>query len=164
MVPYARALWIVPGVVLFLPLALAWQQARGELREGGIDPGNLGKGDWIYCVSDATNHLGGHVAYVTNENSLMHFYRSQGIRFVVVKAATSDQLFDGCGKGPQFTRSLVNAAHQNGLWIFGYNRSYGAHVKGEVAIADYVFHQGADGFVWDAEAEWESARPWIGNG
>src|SRR5262249_46366012 len=105
---------------------------------------------------------GGHVSSVTNETSLMQFYRSQGIRYVVVKAATSDQLFNGCLKTPQLTPELVADAHQSGLWLFGYNRSYGANIKGEIAIADYVFHQGADGFVWDAEAEWESSSPWIG--
>jgi len=71
-------------------------------------------------------------------------------------------LFYGCQKAPQFTKSLVNAAHESGLWIFGYNRSYGANIKGEIAIANFVFNQGADGFVWDAEAEWESGNAWIG--
>jgi hypothetical protein len=132
------------------------------MREGGIDPANLGKGDWIYCVSDATNKLGGHVSAVTNDISLMQFYRSQGIRYLIVKAATGDQLFSGCLKAPQFTSALVAAAHESGLWIFGYNRSYGANVKGEIEVANYVFHQGADGFVWDAEAEWESSSSWIG--
>lgn len=152
------------GSVLLLWLGLVCLPARAELRDGGIDPAHLGKGDWIYCLADATNHLGGHVGSVTNESSLMNFYHSQGIRYVVVKAATGDQLFSGCIKGHQFTRALVDAAHQSGLWIFGYNRSSGANLKGESAVADYVFHQGADGFVWDAEAEWESASPWIGSG
>jgi hypothetical protein len=57
----------------------------------------------------------------------------------------------------------VETAHTNGLWIFGYNRSYGANIPGEVGVADYVMSQGADGYVWDAEAEWESNSPWIGS-
>jgi hypothetical protein len=164
MVQPARALLVAPGSAALLLLSLFWPcaAARSELRDGGIDPANLGKGDWIYCVSDATNKLGGHVSAVTNETSLMQFYRSQGIRYLIVKAATSDQLFSGCLKTPQFTGALVGAAHVSGLWIFGYSRSYGANVKGEITIANYVFHQGADGFVWDAEGEWESANPWIG--
>ena len=44
----------------------------------------------------------------------------------------------------------------------GYNRSYGQNVPGEIAISDYVFNRGADGFVWDAESEWESSQTWIG--
>jgi hypothetical protein len=46
------------------------------IRDGGIDPANLGKGDWIYYTSMATNKLGGNVSSVTNENSLMLFYKS----------------------------------------------------------------------------------------
>jgi len=162
MVQHAPATPVAHGCAVLLWLCLSCVTARAELRDGGIDPANLGKGDWIYCVSDATNKLGGHISAVTNENSLMRFYRNHGIRYLVVKAATSDQLFNGCLKTPQFTSALVEAAHENGLWIFGYNRSYGADIKGEIAVANYVFHQGADGFVWDAEAEWESSNPWIG--
>ena len=161
MVPTVRAASVARQAALLMLCSLA-VSVPAELRDGGVDPANLGKGDWIYCVTDATNRLGGHVGTVTNELSLMRFYRSQGIRYVIVKAATSDQLFYGCVKRPQFTKALVDAAHESGLWIFGYNRSYGANIKGEVGIANYVFNQGADGFVWDAEAEWESGNTWIG--
>ena len=144
-------------VGLFLPFAL-----RGQIRDGGIDPNNLGKGEWLYYMSSATNRLGGNVACVTNESSLMLYMKSQGIRYVIVKAATSDQLFNGSYSFPQFTSNLVATAHACGMLVFGYNRSYGANVPAEIAISDYVFQQGADGFVWDAEAEWESNQTWIG--
>ena len=127
-----------------------------QIRDGGIDPWNLGKGDWLYSVTDATNKLGNHVSSVTNENSLMLYYKSQGIRYMIVKAGTGATLFNGCYGFPQFTSYLVSTAHANGILIFGYNRSYATNTAGEVAIADFVFNQGADGFVWDAEAEWES--------
>ena len=128
-----------------------------QVRDGGVDPWNLGKGDWVYSISDATNKLGSHVASVTNENSLMLFYKSQGIRYIIVKAGTGDTLFNSCYPFPQFRANLVNIAHAYGILIFGYNRSYATNVAGEVGIADFVFNQGADGFVWDAESEWESA-------
>ncbi len=51
-----------------------------QIRDGGIDPWNLGKGDWVYSISDATNKVGGRYNSVTNENSLMLFYKQQGIR------------------------------------------------------------------------------------
>jgi hypothetical protein len=137
--------------------------AGAAIRDGGIDPANLGKGDWIYSMTDATNRLGGHINGVTNETSLMLFYKSQGIRYFIVKAATSDVLFNGCYGSPQFTSALVDIAHANGLLIFGYNRSYGSNVLGEISVSDYIFNQGADGFVWDAESEWENTSPWIGN-
>ena len=126
-----------------------------QIRDGGIDPWNLGKGDWIYAIQDATNKVGGHVNSVTNENSLMLYYKSQGIRYMIVKAATGASLFNACYGFPQFTPYLVRVAHTNGILIFGYNRTYATNTAAEVSIADYVFNQGADGFVWDAEAEWE---------
>ena len=144
-------------------MTLAWG-APAQIRDGGIDPKNLGKGVWIYSMMDATNKVGGHVASVTNINSLMQFYRATGLRYCIVKAATGDKLFGDCYAGPQFTSNLVNTAHSNGIAIFGYNRSSGSNVVGEIAVADYVFNQGADGFVFDAEAEWESGHAWITNG
>ncbi len=152
-----------------LPAALAvvlgqWFCGHAQVRDGGIDPQNLGKGVWMFSLMDATNKVGGHVAGVTNVNSLMQFYRASGLRYCIVKAATSDKLFGDCYATPQFTSNLVNTAHANGLAIFGYNRSYGSNIVGEVAVADYVFNQGADGFVFDAEAEWEAGPAWITNG
>lgn len=146
--------------------AFAWSAitGNGQIRDGGIDPWNLGKGCWVYSMKDATNKLGGHIAAVTNETSLMRFYQSQGVRYFIVKAATNDKLFGDCYAGPQFTSNLVATAHANGILIFGYNRSYGSNILGEVAIADYVFSQGADGFVFDAESEWETGHAWITNG
>jgi hypothetical protein len=148
---------------LLLPgLFMAALDGHGEIRDGGIDPWNLGKGDWVYSITDATNRVGGHVSSVTNENSLMLFYKSQGVRYFIIKSATSDKLFNGCYNFPQFTTNLVNIAHANGILIFAYNRSYGSNVVGEIALCDYFFQRGADGFVFDAEAEWESNQSWIG--
>src|SRR4051794_31438150 len=121
------------GVVLLHFAALS---ASAQIRDGGIDPKNLGKGDWIYSITDATNKLGGHISSVTNENSLMLFYKSQGIRYMMVKMASSDTLFNGCYSFPQFTTNFVNIAHANGLLVFGYNRSWGQNIPAEVGIAD----------------------------
>jgi hypothetical protein len=148
----ACVLFLLAGLLL---LGAAFP-SQGQIRDGGVDPHNLGKGDWIYSITDATNKLGGHVNSVTNENSLMLYYKNQGIRYMVVKAGTAATLFNGCYAFPQFTTKLVNSAHTNGILIFGYNRTYGTNVAAEVSIADFVFNQGADGFVWDAEIEWES--------
>jgi Immunoglobulin domain len=153
--------WFIRLTALAL-LLLTIMPASAIIRDGGIDPSNLGKGDWVWYMSDTTNKMGGNVASVTNETSLMLYYKSQGIRYMIIKAATNDKLFNGTYNFPQFNSSLVNIAHANGILIFGYNRSYGSNVLGEIAISDYVFNQGADGFVWDAEAEWESNKAWIG--
>src|SRR5437773_12190650 len=101
--PYLRR-W----VIAFTFLSTLAGEAFAAIRDGGIDPANLGKGEWIYYMSDATNRLGGNVSSVTNEASLMQFYRSQGIRYVIIKAATSDLLFNGSYSFPQFTSAQVN--------------------------------------------------------
>ncbi|MDB6024965.1 MAG: hypothetical protein JWM68_1188 [Verrucomicrobiales bacterium] len=131
--------------------------------DGGVDSANLGKGDWIYFMSAATNQLGGNVPSVTNIASFMAFEKSQGINYIIVKAGTGSTNFNGDGSSPQFTSNLVAQAHAVGLKIFGYTRSYGSDVPGEINVASYCFNRGADGFVLDAEAEWENNQPWIGS-
>src|SRR5208282_3845069 len=150
-------------VIFFLGLQLAAFGAHAVIRDGGIDPANLSKGEWLYYMSSVTNHLGGFVSAVTNENSLMLYFKSEGIRWMIVKAGTADQLFNGDYSTPQFTSNLVNIAHNNGLLIFGDTRSWGSNIVGEIAIANYCFTNGADGFVWDAESEWESGHSYITN-
>ncbi len=137
--------------------------ASAVIRDGGIDPANLGKGDWIYSMADATNKLGGHISSVTNETSLMQYYKGIGVRYLIIKMGTGSTNYAGCYTSPnQITTNLCNLARANGVWIFGYTRSYGVDAAGEAALADYNFNCGADGFVFDAEAEWESFQPWIG--
>lgn len=142
------------------------QTASAVIRDGGVDPNNLGQGGWIYILKDATNHLSpSGVASVTNEFTLFKYLKNQGMSYAIVKAGTSNVLWTGSSNTnlpPMFTKKLVNAAHANGLKIFGSNRSWGNDIPGEVAVADYVFQQGADGFIYDAESEWESSQPWIG--
>src|ERR1051325_4517081 len=142
---------LVPLAAL-LAVNLALAPAAGHIRDGGIVPWNLGKGDWIYIMGNAPSQYGGSLA------SLMAYEKNQGMSYLIIKAGTGDQLYNGTGGSPQFTTAVVNAGHAAGLKIFGYNRSYATNTAGEVAIANYVFNQGADGFVWDAEAEWESSH------
>jgi hypothetical protein len=153
------------ALILTLTAPSAWCQ----IRDGGVDPANLGQGGWLYLLHNATNHLApNHIAAVTNENSMFQYLKGQGLQYVIVKAGSSDLLYTDTtytATSPVFTSNLVNLAHSNGLKIFGSNRSWGSNIAGEIAIADYVFGQGADGFIYDAEAEWEASpsRPWITN-
>ena len=41
------------GVVV--PVFALIHPAQGVIRDGGIDPANLGKGDWIYILPNAIN-------------------------------------------------------------------------------------------------------------
>ncbi len=157
MCPLYRVARVVPrlGVLLLLICQLAYS-AHGVIRDGGIDPANLGKGDWIYQLHHAVAQCNGNVPSVTDVPSLMAHLKQQGMRHIIVKAGTGAALFSTPGFSPQFTTSLVNAAHNAGLKIFGYTRSDGLDIPGESALADWVFNQGADGFVFDAEIEWEA--------
>jgi hypothetical protein len=150
-----RAVRVVTRIAAILLACQLVNPAEGAIRDGGIDPSNLGKGDWIYILPNAINHMGGNVPSVTDLNSMMIFLKNQGLRYIIIKAATGPTLYPS-DASPQFTADVVNAGHAAGLWVFGYNRSDGLDIPGEIAVADYVFNVGADGFVFDAEIEWES--------
>ncbi len=155
--------------VVLLSLLCVAPACRGVIRDGGIDPANLGQGGWLFLMNNATNHLAPNtIAAVTNENSLFKYMKGQGLNYVIVKAGTSGTNYWDTAYSttrPVFTSNLVDLAHANGLKIFGSNRSWGSNIVGEIWVADYVFQQGADGFIYDAESEWEASvsRPWITN-
>jgi len=155
------------GHALSFKLALscflaAFAASAQPIRDGGINPANLGKGDWIWYVSWATNRLGGSAPSVVNLPTLMAYYRSVGIQYVIVKAGTGSTNFNGSGSSPQFNSNLVHHAHVAGLLIFAYTRSYDDDVQGEINMAERCFALGADGWVIDAEAEWESGASQAG--
>src|SRR5690242_1108485 len=45
--------------VLGVVFSLAASQTKAAVLDNGIDPANLGKGDWIYILSTATSQHGG---------------------------------------------------------------------------------------------------------
>jgi hypothetical protein len=137
--------------------SLGLHSASAQIRDGGIDPWNLGKGDWIYVMSYATGGLGGNVPSVHDLATLMSYEHSQGMSYLIIKAGEGGGLYPS-SSSPQFTSAVVTAGHNAGLKIFGYDRSYGTDLTGEKGIADYVFNLGADGYVIDAEIEWESSH------
>ena len=159
------------GRLIFLLLfSLCVPKTFGVVRDGGVDPSNLGQGGWLYIMPSATNHMSpNNIPSVTNNNSLFQYLKSQNLSYVIVKAGTSNFLWTGSGNVTiansnqcQFNAALVTAAHNNGLKIFASNRSTGYDVATEVQVADYCFNVGADGYIYDAESEWESSNAWIG--
>ncbi len=82
-------------------------------------------------------------------------------RYIIVKAGIGSTNFPSASS-PQFKTSLCNAAHNAGLLIFGYTRSYGSDLEGEAALVDYIFNCGGDGFIFDAEVK-QGTRPpsWV---
>lgn len=139
-------------------LAQLTPNAFAKLFDGGVDSENLGKGNWIFIVGNATNKVGGMVPSVLDIPSLMSYLKNQGINYVIVKAGTGSTNYNGTGSSPQFTSNLVFQAHQVGVKIFAYTRSYGDDVPGEINMAINCFNMGADGFVIDGESEWESGH------
>jgi hypothetical protein len=139
----------------FLFCALLHSRARAEILSGGVDPTHLGKGDWIYVLSQAEAKLGGNVQSVHDLASLLAFEKSQGMNFLVVKAGEGAKIFPAAN-APQFTLRLVDNVHAAGMYIFGYTRSYGKNIPGELSIITNALRMGADGYVIDAEEEWES--------
>lgn len=150
----------------FLSLALSLRAA--PIRDYGVDPANLGKGDWLSYLQYATNNFRdpklpgiAPVKSVVDVPTLFAYEKSLGMDYVIVKAGSGSTNYM-LGRKPQFTTNLVRQAHAAGLKIFGYTRSYGQDIQGEINLATYVYNCGADGFVIDAEAEWERSRSWIG--
>ncbi len=126
-----------------------------QIRDGGIDPKNMGRGSWIYILPNAINGLGGNVPSVNSLSNLMTYLKNQGLQYVILKAAQADSVFT-VGGSVQFTPEVVAAGHAAGLKVFGYIYTTGANVPGEIAMADFIFQQGADGLIYDAEVEWET--------
>lgn len=139
-------------------LLLVWGaggMAFAQIRDGDINPRNLGRGSWIYILSTAIDGLGGNVPSVNTLSNLMTYMKNQGLQYVIIKAAQADTVFTDKGVA-QFTPEVVAAGHAAGLKVFGYLYTTGANVPGEIAMADYIFNQGADGLIYDAESEWET--------
>src|SRR5579883_3496983 len=138
-------------VVAFVSvLLLVATQVPAVILDNGVDPTHLGKGDWIYILSSATSLYGGSL------NSLMAYEKSQGMNFLIVKAGESNVYFPNNGSPPQFTSNLVSAAHAAGLKILSYTRSYGQDIPGELNIITNILNLGCDGYIVDAESEWET--------
>src|SRR5689334_3602703 len=77
-------------------------RASAKIFDGGVDSENLGKGDWLWIVGNATNHLNGHVNAVNDIPSLMSYFKNQGIKYIIVKAGTGSTNYNGTGGSPQF--------------------------------------------------------------
>jgi hypothetical protein len=163
--PGLRGPLLAGACLLLLVAAPAW----GAIRDGGVDPANLGKGGWIYRKKE-----------VADPDSTFAAMKANGFNFVIVKAGRADLLWldpgyvpvtDPNPVGVLLSSDLVQSAHRNGLFLFGSNRTGGdtngwpitpTEITNEVKVADYVFNQGADGFIWDAEDTWENTNAGLG--
>lgn len=154
----ARRSFLHPNALCGWSCLIAWSLggiASAQVRDGNINPHNLGRGSWIYILPTAVSGLGGNVPSVNTLSNLMTYLKNQGLQYVIIKAAQADGVFQAGGT-TQFTPEVVAAGHAAGLKVFGYLYTTGANVPGEIAMADFIFNQGADGLIYDAESEWET--------
>ena len=115
------------------------------LRDNGVDPANLGKGDWIWEMPQTETQLG-----VTTVQGVIDYETGLGMQWITVKCG------DGGSTWSQFNSDLVTRAHTAGLKIFGWGYAYGNNVAGEISVATNALGLGADGFIIDAEIEYET--------
>lgn len=113
--------------------------------DGGVDPANLGKGDWLWQIPSCLNALG-----VGSVQGLIDYEKNRGMKWITVKCG------DGGNIWSQFNADLVTRAHAAGLKIFGWAYAYGNNVPGEINVALNALSLGADGFIIDAETEYEN--------
>lgn len=109
-----------------------------------VDVQNMGKGDWIWQVDAAITATG-----TGNVQGLINYEKARGMKWIVVN----------CGRGgtwyTQFNADLINKAHAAGLMIFGYERCFGDNVPAEAQVGKDCLALGADGFIINAEIEYE---------
>jgi hypothetical protein len=112
---------------------------------GGVDPNHMGKGDWVWELPNAESNTG-----TSTVQAFMNYEKAHGMSWVTVKAG------DGATQWSQFDSTLVTAAHTAGLKVFAWAYAYGSNVSGETAVATHALSLGADGFIIDAESEYEN--------
>lgn len=126
----------------------AEMQSLAQL-DNGIVATNVGKGDWIWEMSACETALG-----VATPQAVLQYEANKGMQWIAVKAG------DGTNEWPQWNSNLVVQAHALGLKIFAWAYVYGnastnSSVSAESAVANWAIAQGADGFIIDAEGEYE---------
>jgi hypothetical protein len=128
--------------------------------DNGVEPENLGKGDWIWVVANAEANVG-----ASSVQGLVNFEKSKGMRFVIVKGADGGDTADWT----QFNSDLVTRFHAAGIKVFAFQYVYGSYygsgqVQAEINAANYLLgikdSSGVpmDGLMIDAEIQY-NGRP-----
>ena len=119
------------------------------LLANGIDPNNLGKGDWIWEMPSCESALG-----VSTPQAVIAYEANKGVQWITVKGADGGNT----NSWTQFNPTLVSQAHAAGLkifvWVYCYGNYYG-NLQGEIDAALTLLGEGADGLIIDAETEYE---------
>nr|CAB4128507.1 hypothetical protein UFOVP114_37 [uncultured Caudovirales phage] len=99
-----------------------------------------GRGFWIWHLSGCE---GGQIAAIIAKA------QKCGVTWLAIKAG------DQGNPWSQFTPALVQALHAAGLKVYGWSYDVPGKVSVQTAVVKRVADCGADGFIIDAEIEWE---------
>ncbi|HEV2695621.1 MAG TPA: immunoglobulin domain-containing protein, partial [Verrucomicrobiae bacterium] len=135
-----RYLLVYLSVILFTA-----NQGFSTILDGGVDPFNLGKGDWIWEVPETETALGTNTI-----QGVIDYEKNKGMQWITVKCG------DGGSIWTQFDTNTVMRCHAAGMKIFAWAYVYGNNVAGEITVALNALGKGADGMIIDAEAEYET--------
>src|SRR5882757_8615722 len=102
--PHARVLF-----PFLLALSIGWLTPSALALDNGVDPYNLGKGDWVWIVSSSQTAVG-----ATNLQGLIDYEQNKGMQWITVKCGDGGSIFT------QFTSDLVTRTHNAGMKIFGW--------------------------------------------
>ena len=145
--------WRTAGWLTWVALIFIGLISPAQTFATGVDPANLGKGDWIWELAAVESRLN-----ISNTQAVIDYEASLGMQWIAVKCG------DGTNGLPshwtQFSPALVTQAHNAGLKIFGFAYAYGYNsneVAGEINVATQALQLGADGFIADAESEFETS-------
>ena len=134
-------------------LICAAVRAAGALANG-VDPNNLGQGDWIWEMPSCETALG-----VSTAQAVIDYEAGRGMQWVTVKAG------DGTSEWSQWNSTVIKEAHAKGLKIFAWVYVYGNYTNttsgiysseaAELNVAKWALSVGGDGLIIDAESEYE---------
>ena len=133
-------------------LFLGAARAAGALANG-VDPSNLGQGDWIWQVPACESAL-----HVSTPQAVIDYEAGRGMQWVCVKAG------DGDNEWSQWNSTIIAEAHAQGMKIFAWVYVYGNHPPSydttttearELNVAKWALGVGGDGLIIDAESEYE---------
>lgn len=149
----SRKLVVFFNGALILCFLVVYPRDAFALLSNGVDPNNLGQGDWIWEMPNCETALG-----VSTPQAVIDYEASNGMQWVCVKAG------DGVNEWSQWNSTVINEAHAKGMKIFawvyaaGNDSSYsgGATTEAqELAVAEWALSVGGDGLIIDAETEYQ---------
>jgi len=102
-----------------------------------------GKGIWIWHLSEAENG---------NVSKIIEKVKSAGLTWVTVKCGDGNLFWKG---EDECTSDVITQFHNSGIKVFGWQYVYGDDPIGEASVANKILDLGVDGFIIDAEGEYE---------